>query len=36
MTKRKAQPLTDAWLQEYNTVREHESLGYQTPAAYTA
>jgi len=31
-----AQQLTDAWLEEYNTVREHESLGYQTPAAYAA
>jgi putative transposase len=31
-----AQPLTDAWLEEYNTVREQESLGYKTPAAYAA
>lgn len=31
-----AQVLTDEWLIEYNTVREHESLGYQTPASYAA
>lgn len=31
-----AQQLTDEWLVEYNTVREHESLNYQTPAAYAA
>jgi putative transposase len=31
-----AQALTDEWLVEYNTVREHESLGYQTPASYAA
>jgi putative transposase len=30
------QQLTDAWLIEYNTVREHEALGYQTPASYAA
>ena len=31
-----AQQLTDAWLVEYNTVREHEALNYQTPASYAA
>lgn len=31
-----AQNLTDEWLVEYNTVREHEALGYQTPASYAA
>lgn len=31
-----AQNLTDAWLLEYNTIREHEALGYQTPASYAA
>lgn len=31
-----AQQLTDEWLIEYNTVREHEALGYQTPASYAA
>lgn len=29
-----AQQVTDEWLVEYNTIREHESLGYQTPANY--
>jgi putative transposase len=31
-----AQQLTDNWLIEYNTVREHEALGYQTPLSYAA
>lgn len=31
-----AQQSTDQWLEEYNTDREHEALGYQTPAAYAA
>lgn len=31
-----AQQLTDEWLIEYNTVREHEALGYKTPASYAA
>jgi hypothetical protein len=31
-----AQQITDQWLEEYNTDREHEALGYQTPAAYAA
>jgi putative transposase len=31
-----AQQLTDEWTTEYNTLREHESLGYQTPASYAA
>jgi putative transposase len=31
-----ARQLTDAWLIEYNTVREHEALGYKTPASYAA
>ncbi|MEJ1242561.1 integrase core domain-containing protein [Chryseolinea sp. T2] len=31
-----AQDITDRWLVEYNTVREHEALDYQTPAAYAA
>lgn len=31
-----AQEITDKWLIEYNTVREHEALGYLTPAAYAA
>lgn len=31
-----AQIITDRWLIEYNTVREHEALGFQTPAAYAA
>lgn len=31
-----AQQLTDQWLVEYNTVREHEALGYQTPQSYAA
>lgn len=31
-----AQSLTEEWLIEYNTVREHEALGYQTPASYAA
>lgn len=31
-----AQDLTEEWLVEYNTVREHEALGYQTPASYAA
>jgi putative transposase len=31
-----AQQLTDQWLVEYNTVREHEALDYQTPLSYAA
>lgn len=31
-----AQQLTDTWQEEYNTVREHESPGFQTPEAYAA
>jgi putative transposase len=31
-----AQKLTDDWVVEYNTIREHEALGYQTPASYAA
>jgi len=31
-----AQLLTDAWLEEYNNVREHESLGFKTPLSYAA
>ena len=31
-----AQKLTDAWLAEYNNVREHEALNYQTPTSYAA
>ena len=31
-----AQQLTGNWLIEYNTVREHEALGYQTPLSYAA
>jgi putative transposase len=31
-----AQQITDQWLEEYNNDREHEALGYQTPAAYAA
>ena len=31
-----AHQLTDEWTTEYNTIREHESLGYQTPASYAA
>lgn len=33
---RNAQEVTEKWLIEYNTVREHEALGYQTPATYAA
>ena len=32
----RAQNLTDEWIIEYNTVREHEALGYKTPASYAA
>ena len=35
-TVRGAQDITDEWLVEYNTVREHEALNYQTPSAYAA
>ena len=31
-----AQEITDRWLVEYNTVREHEALNFQTPEAYAA
>lgn len=31
-----SQQLTDAWIIEYNTVREHEALNYQTPSSYAA
>lgn len=31
-----AQDITDRWLVEYNTVREHEALNFQTPEAYAA
>src|SRR5690606_27382597 len=31
-----AQQSTDQWLEEYHSDREHEALGYQTPAAYAA
>jgi putative transposase len=31
-----AQQITDAWLDEYNNVREHEALNFQTPASYAA
>lgn len=31
-----AQDITDRWLVEYNTVREHQALDYQTPADYAA
>ena len=30
------QPQTDEWMKEYNTVRQHDSLGHQTPARYAA
>jgi transposase InsO family protein len=33
---REAQVLADAWLREYNEIRPHSSLGYQTPAAFAA
>lgn len=31
-----AQQITDEWLIDYNTVREHEALGFKTPASYAA
>jgi transposase InsO family protein len=29
-----ARKLIGAWATDYNTIRPHSSLGYQTPAAY--
>ncbi len=31
-----AKEITESWLQEYNTLRPHQSLNYQTPIQYVA